>query len=124
MIPDVKRELVVIGDRVLIEPDEGTEKTGGGLYLPQGVYEKEKVQAGTIVKTGPGYPIPDATATDMEPWQRQKSDSKYFPLQVKEGDTCIFLRSSGIEIEFEGKKYVVVPHSAILIVLRHAGPGE
>lgn len=124
MIPATKKELIVIGDRVLIDPDERTDKTGGGLYLPQGVYEKEKVQAGTIIKTGPGYPIPDASATDMEPWQRQKSDTKYFPLQVKEGDTCVFLRSSGIEIEFEGKKYIVVPHSAILIVLRNTNPAE
>lgn len=124
MIPAAKKELIVIGDRVLIDPDEGVDKTGGGLYLPQGVYEKEKVQAGTIIKTGPGYPIPDPSATDSEPWQRQKSDTKYFPLQVKEGDACIFLRSSGIEIEFEGKKYIVVPHSAILIVLRNAGSGE
>ncbi len=118
MIPSAKKELIVIGDRVLIDPDENADKTGGGLYLPQGVYEKEKVQAGTIVKTGPGYPIPDAASDDHEPWQRQKSETKYFPLQVKEGDACIFLRSSGIEIEFEGKKLIVVPHSAILIVLR------
>lgn len=114
----MKKELLVIGDRVLILPDEGQEKTGTGLYLPQGVYEKEKAQAGTIVKTGPGYPIPDPGTTDNEPWKPVKPETKYFPLQVQEGDFCIFLRSAGIEIEFENKKYIVVPHSAILVVLR------
>jgi chaperonin GroES len=114
-----KNELIVIGDRVLILPDDGHDKTDAGLYLPQGVYEKEKVQAGTIVKVGPGYPIPDPTAVEAEPWQVSEFDKKYFPLQAKEGDYCIFLRSSGIEVEFEGKKYIVVPHSAILVVLRN-----
>ena len=118
----MKKELIIIGDRVLIEPDQGHEKTDAGLYLPQGVYEKEKVQAGTIVKVGPGYPIPDVNAVEAEPWQSPKFESKYFPLQAKEGDYCIFLRNSAIEIEFESKKYAVVPHSAILVVLRNQPP--
>jgi len=114
----MRKELIVIGDRVLISPDEGHDKTDTGLYLPQGVYEKEKVQAGTIVKVGPGYPIPDLGSPEIESWQTPKFETKYFPLQVREHDYCIFLRNSGIEIEFEGKKYIVVPHSAILAVLR------
>ncbi|MCX7927005.1 MAG: co-chaperone GroES family protein [Candidatus Omnitrophica bacterium] len=40
------------------------------------------------------------------------------PLQAQEGDYCIFLRNAGIEIDYEGKKYLVVPHSAILLLLR------
>ena len=119
-----KKELIVIGDRVLILPDEGHDKTGAGLYLPQGIYEKEKVQAGTIVKTGPGYPLPDPSSIEAEPWQPAELDKKYFPLQAKEGDYCIFLRSSGVEIEFEGKKYTIVPHSAILVVLRNHPPAD
>ncbi len=113
------KELLVVGDRVLIEPDGSQEKTDTGLYLPQGVKEKEKVQAGTVVKTGPGYPIPDPSAVEIEPWQTPEVGSKYFPLQPKEGDYCIFLRNAAIEIEFEGKKYVILPHSAILVILRN-----
>jgi len=113
------KELVVIGDRVLILPDEGEDRTDTGLYLPQGVKEKERVQTGTVIKAGPGYPIPDPAALEIEPWQTPKFENRYFPLQVKEGDYCIFLRNSGIEIEFEKKKYVIVPNSAILIVLRN-----
>lgn len=112
------KELLIVGDRVLIEPDEGQDRTDSGLYLPQGVREKEKVHSGRIVKAGPGYPIPDPAALEIEPWETPKFDNKYFPLQAKEGDYCIFLRSAGIDIEFEGKKYIVVPHSAILVILR------
>jgi co-chaperonin GroES (HSP10) len=112
------KELIIIGDRVLIAPDEGDDRTDTGLYLPQGVREKEKVQSGRVVKIGPGYPIPDPNALEVEPWETPKFDNKYFPLQAHVGDYCIFLRNSGIEITFEQKKYVVVPHSAILVLLR------
>jgi co-chaperonin GroES (HSP10) len=117
----MRKELIVVGDRVLILPDEGGDRTDTGLYLPQGVKEKEKVQSGTVVRTGPGYPIPDPSALEIEPWQTPKFETKYFPLQAKEGDYCIFLRNAGIEIESEGRKYIVVPHSAILVLLRSAG---
>jgi co-chaperonin GroES (HSP10) len=114
----MKKGLVVVGDRVLIEPDLGEDRTDTGLYLPQGVKEKDKIQSGRVIKTGPGYPIPDPSALEIEPWQTPKFENKYFPLQVREGDYCIFLRNAGVEIEFERKKYVVVPHSAILVVSR------
>jgi len=114
----MNKELIVVGDRVLIEPDEGHGRTDTGLYLPQGVQEKDKVQRGRVIKTGPGYPIPDPAALEIEPWQTPKFDSRYFPLQAKEGDHCIFLRNAGIEIEYEDKKYIVLPHSAILVILR------
>ena len=114
----MNKELIVVGDRVLILPDEGEEKTGSGLYLPQGVREKEKIQAGMVVKTGPGYPVPDPSALEAEPWATQEFGQKYFPLQAREGDQCVFLRNSAIEMEYEGKKYVIVPHSAVLVLLR------
>ncbi len=116
----MKKELVIVGDRVLVLPDDGQDRTDTGLYLPQGVKEKEKAQSGRVVKIGPGYPIPDPAALEIEPWQNSEFEGKYFPLQAREGDYCIFLRSAGIEIEFEGKKYVIVPHSAILVLVRDA----
>ena len=113
-----KKNLIVVGDRVLVEPEEGSDKTTTGLYLPDTVKEKQKVVGGYVVKTGPGYPVHDPNVS-QEPWVDQtKKDIKYIPLQANAGDYAIFLRESAIEIEFEGKKYLIVPHSAILALVR------
>lgn len=111
------QQLVVIGDRVLIAPDTEKQRTGAGLYLPQGVAEKEKVQSGLIVNIGPGYVIPH-TDTGSEPWMSSKHEPHYVPLQVKKGDFAIFLRREAVEIEFSSKKYLIVPQAAILAVVR------
>ncbi len=114
-----KKELIVVGDRILISTEEHQDQTESGLFLPPGVKEKEKVRAGYVVKVGPGYPVPDPSASDYEPWaSRPESEIKYIPLQVRVGDYAIFLGNHAVEIEFEGKKYVVVPQSAILVVVR------
>ncbi|MBN2120432.1 MAG: co-chaperone GroES [Candidatus Omnitrophica bacterium] len=118
------KELILVGDKVLIEPQEDSDRTDAGLYLPQGVKEKEKVQAGRIVKVGPGYPVPDPSTLDQEPWLSSKNKDKYFPLQAQEGDYCIFLRDQGVEIQVEKKKYIVAPHSAILVLRRKNPPLE
>jgi co-chaperonin GroES (HSP10) len=118
----MKKEIILVGDKVLIEPDEGEGKTDAGLYLPQNVKEKEKIQTGKVIKTGPGYPVPDPGALGQEPWAKDTPD-KYFPLQAQEGDYCIFLRDQGVEIAFEKKRYLVVPHSAILVLTRNT-PSE
>ena len=112
-----KKNLLIVGDRVLVDPAEDADKTSSGLYLPSTVKEKEKVMAGYVVKTGPGYPVHDPGASE-EPWVTVKKEVKYIPLQASEGDYAIFLRESGIEIEFEGKKYLIVPHSSILGLVR------
>ncbi len=113
-----RKQLIVVGDRVLINPDDSKEKTNFGLYLPQGIEEKEKVQSGFVVKTGPGYPLPDPMDNGDESWGGSRRDAKYLPLQVEEGDYVIFLRKSTIEIEFEKNKYLILPQSAILLIVR------
>jgi co-chaperonin GroES (HSP10) len=114
-----KKNLIVVGDRVLILPDEKKEQTNHGLFLPQGVEEKEKVQAGTVVRTGPGYPLPDVGGTGDEPWMNDRqTEPKYLPTQAREGDYAIFLRKASVEIEYEGKAYLIVPQAAILVLLR------
>lgn len=113
----MEKEIILVGDKVLVEIDEKESKTEAGLYLPQNVKEKEKVEAGYVRKTGPGYPVFDPTALEDEPWVKT-SKNKYFPLQAKEGDYCIFLKDQAVEIEFERKHYVVIPHSAILVIIR------
>ena len=115
-IVKTKKNLIIVGDRVLINPDEQMDKTTSGLYLPPSVKEKEKVLGGHVVKTGPGYAIPD-TSPD-ESWTSGKKEVKYLPLQASEGDYAIFLKDAAMEIEFEDKKYLIVPHSAILVLVR------
>ena len=111
--------MVVVGDKVLIIPDSDKDRTEHGLYLPAGIREKEKVQSGYIFKVGPGYPIPNPGFLDQESWSpAPKEPVKYVPLQAEEGDYAIFLRDQSIEIEYEGKKYLIVPQSAILVLIR------
>jgi len=113
-------KFIMIGDRVLVKPRSAQERTSSGLILPPGVQEKENVQYGYIVKAGPGYPIPAINDVD-EPWKDKSDSVKYVPLQTKEGDLAIFLQKSGFEIEFNKEKYYIVPHSAILMIVRDEG---
>ncbi|RTL59619.1 MAG: co-chaperone GroES [Sphingobacteriales bacterium] len=110
------KKLVVIGDRVLIKPSKPDERTASGLYLPPGVQEKEKVQQGYVIKTGPGYAIP--MPVDNEPWKSEEEQVKYVPLQAREGDLAIFLVSGATEVMYEGDKYFIVPQGAILMLER------
>ena len=110
-------KFIMVGDRVLIKPKSPLDKTKSGLFLPPGVHEKEKIQAGYVVKVGPGYPIPAINEVD-EPWKDKSEEVKYVPLQIKEGDLAIFMQKSGFEIEFKKEKYMILPHSAILLVIR------
>jgi co-chaperonin GroES (HSP10) len=109
-------KFIIVGDRVLVKPQEENNKTSTGLYLPAGVKEKEKVQSGYVIKVGPGY----ATSAQMEdePWKEANEPVKYIPLQAKQGDLAIFLKKEAFEIEFEREKYLIVPQSAILLLIR------
>jgi co-chaperonin GroES (HSP10) len=113
-------KLIVIGDRILIRPKVPQSKTKSGLLLPPGVNENEKVQIGYVMKVGPGYPIPSVNDVD-EPWKNRSEEPKYVPLQPKVGDQAVYLQNGAVEIEFNNEKYVVVPHSAILLLLRDNG---
>ena len=113
-------KFIVVGDRVLIKPKSPQEKTKSGLYLPPGVQENEKILSGYVLKVGPGYPIP-AINDSEEPWKDRSEEVKYVPLQPKNGDLAIYLQKSGYEIEFNKERYVIVPHSAILLLIRDSG---
>lgn len=110
------KEILIIGDRVLINPDTSKDQTDSGLYLPQGMAEREKVQSGYVVKVGPGYIVPYADTS--EPWSGYKNEPHYIPLQVRVGDYAIFLRKEAIEIEYEDKKFLIVSQTGILAVVR------
>jgi chaperonin GroES len=111
------KKLIVVGDRVLIKPKKASDRTDSGLYLPPGVHEREKIQSGYIMKTGPGYPIP-IPAEEDEPWKESEEKTKYIPLQAKVGDLAIFLQKSAFDVIYGGEKYFIVPQSAILMLER------
>ena len=113
-------KFIMIGDRVLIRPKNQQGITASGLYLPPSVQENEKTHSGYVVKVGPGYPIPAMTDAD-EPWKEKKDDVKYVPLQAKTGDLAIYLSNNGWEIEFNNEKYMILPHSSILMLIRDEG---
>lgn len=114
----IRKQMIVVGDRILLDIEAGEDKTKSGLYLPPSVREREKVAMGRVVKVGPGYPIPNPNYTEDEPWSPPKDPMRYIPLQAREGDYAIFLREQGVEIEFEDKKYLIVPQSAVLALVR------
>ena len=111
------QKFIVVGDRVLIRPQEDANKTNSGLYLPVGVSEKEKIQSGYVIKVGPGYAT--SAQNEDELWKGKDDQVKYIPLQAKNGDLAIFLRKEAFEIEFEKEKFLIVPNSAILLLIRN-----
>jgi co-chaperonin GroES (HSP10) len=112
------KKLVVMGDRVLIQPREGEERTSVGLYLPATAVDRQAVQTGEIVATGPGTPMAEPTALDEEPWRIPTTGSKFIPMQAEIGDFAIFFRKAAVEITFEDDRYLVVPQAAILVLVR------
>jgi chaperonin GroES len=88
-------KLKVIDDKVLVEREEvEDQKTPGGIIIPDTA--KEKPQLGTVVAVG----------TDEEMKEL-----------VKKGDKVLFGKYTGDEIDFEGKKYLVVQRSDILAII-------
>ncbi len=116
---DPQKKLVVVGDRVLIAPEEGEERTNVGLYLPPTAIDRQAVQSGRIIATGPGTPLAAPTELDEEPWKDiGGSELRYVPMQARPGDFALFFRKAAVEITFEGKQYLVVPQAAILVLVR------
>jgi chaperonin GroES len=117
-MPDPLNSLLIVGDRVLIRPEEPAEQTSSGLYLPASVAGKERVQGGRVVKTGPGHLIPNPEYSDAESWAPERPPVRYLPLQAEAGDYALFLRKEAIELGYEGETYLILPHAAILALVR------
>ena len=89
-----------LADRVIVEPLEAAEKTAGGLYIPDNA--KEKPQKGRIVAAGPGK-LSDA--------------GSLMKMEVKAGDTILYGKYSGTEVQIEGKEYLIMRESDVLAVI-------
>ena len=84
-----------LADRVLVQPAEAEEKTASGIIIPDTA--KEKPMRGTVVAAGPG-----------------KKDE---PTTVKVGDTVLYGKYSGTEIQVDGKDYLMMRESDIFAVI-------
>jgi chaperonin GroES len=87
-------------DRVLVKPIEAETRTASGIYLPETA--KEKPVQGKVVAAGPGK--------RLENGQRAK-------LSVREGDTVVYGRYAGTEVEIKGEKHLIVRESELLGVI-------
>jgi chaperonin GroES len=88
-----------LGDRVIVKPSEGEEKTKSGLVIPDTA--KEKPQEGEVIAVGPG----------------RYEDGKYVPMEVKEGDTIIYSKYGGTEVKIEGEEHLILSERDILAVI-------
>ena len=118
MADDAPKRLVVVGDRVLITPEQGEERTNVGLYLPATAIEGRQVQGGRIMATGPGIPMSEPASMDEEPWKIHSPEIRYMPMQAEVGDYALFFRKAAVELTFEKQTYLVVPQAAILVLVR------
>lgn len=84
-----------LADRVLVKPAPAEEKTIGGIIIPDTA--KEKPLKGEVIATGNG--------------------TKDEEMVVKQGDTVLYGKYSGTEIELEGTKYLIMRQSDILAIL-------
>ena len=116
---DIKKFLMV-GDKILIKPKNPQSQTKSGLYLPPSVQDKDKIQSGYVIKVGPGYPLP-AQNKEREVWESKEEEVRYLPLQAQEGDLAVYLQNAAYEISFNDEKYLIVPHAAILMLVRDEG---
>lgn len=84
-----------LADRVLIEPAPAETKTIGGIIIPDTA--KEKPLQGTVVAVGKG--------------------TKDEEMILSEGDVVLYGKYAGTELEFEGKKYLIMRQSDVVAVL-------
>ena len=84
-----------LADRVLIEPAEAETTTASGIIIPDNA--QEKPQRGTVVAVGPG-----------------KKDE---PTTVKIGDTVLYGKYSGTDLNLDGVDYMIMRESDILAIL-------
>ena len=92
-------------DRVIIRRiEDTTDKTAGGLYIPDSA--KEKPQEGEVVAAGEG---------------KYKEDGSRQTLDVKTGDRVLFGKYSGSEIKIDGEELLIMREDEILGIIERAG---
>jgi co-chaperonin GroES (HSP10) len=62
--------------------------------------------------------MPDLAEPSDEPWRAPARETRFVPMQAREGDYALFFRKASVEISFEGDRFLVVPQTAILALVR------
>ncbi len=114
----LRKKLIVVGDRLLVRPEEGEERTNAGLYLPQTAVAARQARGGWVVSVGPGMPVAAMPQEDEDLFEMSAGQARYVPMQAQEGDYCLFLKKAAVEITFEKKNYLIVPNAAVLVLVR------
>ena len=117
-MPGLKKKLIVVGDRLLVRPEDGEERTSAGLYLPPGALKSRQAKGGWVVSVGPGVPVFNPAEYLESGWEVEDKPPTYVPMQAQEGDYILFLQKAAVEITFEKKNYLIVPNSAVLVLVR------
>jgi chaperonin GroES len=97
---DAPLSLRPLDDRVVVEPLEAEEKTTGGILLPDTA--KQKPQQGKVIAVGPGKLSDKGSRTKVG---------------VAIGDTVLFGKYSGSDVEVSGKELKILRESDILAKL-------
>ncbi|MDP6986985.1 MAG: co-chaperone GroES [Phycisphaerales bacterium] len=87
-------------DRVIILPLEADDRTESGIYLPESA--KEKPVQGKVVACGPG--------------KRLDNGERIKP-SVSKGDTVVYGKYAGTEIEIKNTKHLIVRESELLGII-------
>jgi len=88
-------------DRILVKTNEAETTTASGLVIPDTA--KEKPQEGTVIAVGPGR------------WDAD--GSKRVPADVSEGDTVVYSKYGGTEINYQGEDYLILSARDVLAVV-------
>jgi chaperonin GroES len=84
-----------INDRVIVKPAKAETKTAGGIILPETA--KEKPQKGKVIAVGPG--------------------KDGISMTVKKGNTVLYGKYAGQELNHEGEDYLIMREDDILVIL-------
>ena len=84
-----------LADRVLVKPAAAEEKTIGGIIIPDSA--KEKPLKGEVMAEGNG--------------------TKDEPMVLKAGDTVLYGKYAGTEIEIDGTLYLIMRQSDVLATI-------
>jgi len=89
-----------LGDRILVKPSPGEEKTKSGIVLPDSA--KEKPQQGKVVAVGGGV--------------KDEKGNK-IPMEIKVGDEVLYSKYSGTEVKIDDEEHLIIKESDVLAIV-------